>query len=105
MSSDDMMGLEPTLFLSANARVMITSNIWLKAGLVNGATGSVRHIIFKPGTQPPTMPLVVVVEMDKGYRGPSIPNKIKFVICLKLIFYFCLIFFIFKSCCYSGKMC
>lgn len=77
MSSDEMMGLEKTLFLSANARVMITSNIWLHAGLVNGAIGTVRHIIFRPGTQPPTMPLVIVIEMDAGYRGPSLPNKIK----------------------------
>lgn len=71
------MGLESRLFLSANARVMITSNLWLKAGLVNGAMGTVRHIIFKSGTQPPTMPLVVVVEMDDGFRGPSLSGKPK----------------------------
>lgn len=54
---------------------MIISNIWIQAGLVNGATGVIRHIIFEKNSVPPHLPLAVVVEMDLPYNGPSLPGK------------------------------
>ena len=49
---------------------MITLNLWTKVGIVNGATGFVRAIIYKAGIKPPELPLYVIVKLDK-YNGPS----------------------------------
>ena len=35
-SSEDVSGLEPIICLAHGARVMLTSNLWTYAGLVNG---------------------------------------------------------------------
>lgn len=39
MSSDEMSGLEPTIFLAKGAKVILTMNLWPSVGLCNGATG------------------------------------------------------------------
>ena len=44
ISSDDMSGLEPVVFLAKGARVMLTINLWSSVGLCNGATGTVVDI-------------------------------------------------------------
>ncbi|XP_068692831.1 uncharacterized protein [Montipora foliosa] len=69
-SSDDMSGLEPVVFLAKTAKVMLTMNLWSHVGLCNGATGTVRHIIYDNGHRPPNLPLAVIVEFD-NYRGPA----------------------------------
>ena len=79
LSAEDMGGLEPTIYLSKNARVMLTRNLWTEAGLCNGAMGTVRHIIFAENQTPPMLPIAIIVEFDdKEYIGPSfcedIPN-------------------------------
>ena len=73
---DDMGGLYPKLFLSEGARVMLTRNIWTEVGLCNGSIGTVFDIIYNENTFPPSMPITVIVEFDKGYEGPSLfPGK------------------------------
>lgn len=47
MSSDDMSGLQPVVFLAKNARVMLTMNLWPSVGLCNGATGTVVDFIYE----------------------------------------------------------
>jgi ATP-dependent exoDNAse (exonuclease V) alpha subunit len=79
-SSDSMMGLSSDLSLAEGARVMITSNLWTQVGLTNGATGTVRHIIFKKDVCPPNLPIAVVVEMDEGYKGPCLPGLPRHVV-------------------------
>ena len=69
-SPDDMSGLEPVVFLAKTAKVMLTMNLWSHVGLCNGATGTVRHIIYDNGHRPPNLPLAVIVEFD-NYRGPA----------------------------------
>ena len=69
-SSDDMSRLEPVVFLAKTAKVMLTMNLWSHVGLCNGATGTVRHIIYDNGHRPPNLPLAVIVEFD-NYRGPA----------------------------------
>ena len=58
MGSDDMSGLEPTIFLAKEAKVMLTMNLW----------ASVGH-------QPPDLPIAVIVKFD-DYRGPSIDDTL-----------------------------
>jgi hypothetical protein len=41
ISSDDISGLEPVVFLAKGARVMLTMNLWSCVNLCNGATGTV----------------------------------------------------------------
>ena len=69
VSSDDMSGLEPVVFLAKGARVMLTMNLWASVGLCNGATGTVVDIIYQNNHQPPDLPIAVIVEFE-NYRGP-----------------------------------
>ncbi|XP_059076947.1 uncharacterized protein LOC131876152 [Cryptomeria japonica] len=60
--------LDLELLISKNSRVMLTSNLWIQAGLVNGALGYVQKIVYKPGSAPPDPPTYVMVEFD-NYSG------------------------------------
>ena len=71
-SSDDAAGLDPVIHLAHTARVMLVANLWVEAGLVNGAVGSVMSICYKSGG-PPDLPLAVMVKFD-NYRGPTLPD-------------------------------
>ncbi|XP_057872225.2 uncharacterized protein LOC131078521 [Cryptomeria japonica] len=64
---DDELDVE-LLLLSKNARVMLTSNLWIKAGLVNEALGNIRKIVYKLGSAPPQPPAYLLVEFD-NYSG------------------------------------
>ncbi len=69
---DDAAGLEPIICLAHGARVMLTSNLWVDAGLVNGAMGTVVHICYLSGG-PPNLPLSVMIKFDH-YSGPTLAN-------------------------------
>ena len=63
LSSDDLMGLQPELSLAIGAPVMLRTNAWTEAGIVNGARlGTVRAIVYKPDARPPDLPTAVIVE-------------------------------------------
>ena len=49
---------------------MLTSNLWIEAGLVNGALGYIRNIIYKPGNAPLDPPTYVMVEFNNYSRIP-----------------------------------
>ena len=55
--------------LSIGQQVMLTTNLWVQAGLVNGSLGKVIHIVYNSNEQPPTLPSFVVVEF-LHYKGP-----------------------------------
>ena len=59
---DDMSGLEPTVFLAKEARIILTMNLWTDAGLCNGATGTVLDFIYANNQQPPDLPTAVIVK-------------------------------------------
>ena len=61
ISSDDMSGLQPVVFLATGARVMLTMNLWSSVGLCNGATGTVIDIVYENNHQPPDLPIAVIV--------------------------------------------
>ena len=64
--SNDELDLE--LLICKDSRVMLTSNLWIEASLVNGALGYIRKIVYKQGSAPPEPPTYVMVEFD-GYSG------------------------------------
>ena len=67
-------GLLNDLHLAKGSRVLLTRNLWTESGLVNGADGYVRYIIYGEKTDltadPPPMPDLLLVEFP-GYTGPS----------------------------------
>ena len=48
----DEEGLELELLIAIGARVMLTSNLWIDAGLVNGALGVIQQIVYNLGSSP-----------------------------------------------------
>ena len=72
-SPDDAGGLEPVVMLARSARVMLTSNLWVEVGLVNGAMGTVEAICYKE-TTPPHLPVAVMVRFDH-YTGPTVHDQ------------------------------
>ena len=72
-SSDDAGGLEPIVCLAKGARVMLSSNLWVDMGLVNGAMGTIQAICYKAGQAPPSLPVAVTVLFDH-YSGPTLSD-------------------------------
>ena len=70
---DDAGGLEPVVMLARSARVMLTSNLWVEVGLVNGAMGTVEAICYKDTTLP-HLPVAVMVRFDH-YTGPTVHDE------------------------------
>lgn len=68
-SAEDAGGLQPFVHLAQHARVMLTSNLWVDVGLVNGATGTVQAVCYQ-NAGPPALPTAVMV----SYCGPILPN-------------------------------
>ena len=69
-SPDDASGLEIVVCLAKSARVMFTSNLWVKVGLVIGAMGNIEAICYRSGG-PPDLLLAVMVNFDH-YSEPTL---------------------------------
>ena len=73
-SADDAGGLEPVVCLAHGARVMLTTNLWVQVGLVNGAMGTVVAICYDDaGESPPRLPIAVTVRFD-SFSGPTLSD-------------------------------
>lgn len=73
-NDDEADGLEPELCICLGARVMLTDNLWVENGLVNGSMGTVRDIVWNEGQDPTKdMPVAIMVEID-DYEGPKFPG-------------------------------
>ena len=70
LSSEEMGGLEPIIYLSKKARVMLTRNLWTEAGLCNGTMATVKDIIFSESNQATILPIAIIVQFDDDYLGP-----------------------------------
>lgn len=68
--SEWAMGLTSSVILCEGARVMLRMNLWAETGLVNGAMGTVKEIIYKNNEDVGRVPLAVMVQFDE-YSGPS----------------------------------
>jgi hypothetical protein len=75
LTPDEFNGLMPELELCEGARVLLTHNLAVEHGLMNGTQGVVQQIVFAPGGGPDAerpelrMPEAVVVDFP-GYAGP-----------------------------------
>jgi len=75
LDGDDFRGLAGELFLCKGARVLLPHNLWVEAGLMNGALGYVRGFVWPQGGDPSSKdpkkrsPLCVVVEFDDVNLG------------------------------------
>ncbi|KAM4055502.1 PIF1-like helicase [Hirsutella rhossiliensis] len=68
--SDNAGNLSNKFPVAKGARVMLTTNLWQPAGLVNGAQGTVYDIAWNPGAEPlEDPPAVIMVDFD-SYDGP-----------------------------------
>jgi hypothetical protein len=73
-NDDEADGLDPELCICLGARVMLTDNLWVENGLVNGSMGTVRDIVWNEGQDPTKdMPVAIMVEVD-DYNGPKFPG-------------------------------
>ena len=59
--ADDAGGLEPVLYLSEGAPVMLTRNIYSEVGLCNGTPGTVVNILYTDDHRSPSLPVAVLV--------------------------------------------
>ncbi|KAM4062490.1 PIF1-like helicase [Hirsutella rhossiliensis] len=69
-SSDSAGNLSNKFPVAKGTRVMLTTNLWQPAGLVNGAQGTVYDIAWNAGADPlEDPPAVIMVDFD-SYDGP-----------------------------------
>ena len=75
MDADDFRGLEGELLMCEGARVLLTQNLWVEAGLMNGALGVLKGYMWPQGGDPHSKdkkkqsPLCVFVEFDSVNLG------------------------------------
>jgi hypothetical protein len=70
MDAADFRGLESTLLMCEEARVLLTENVQVEAGLMNGAMGTLKGYMWPEGGDPNSLdpklrsPLCLIVEFD-----------------------------------------
>ena len=72
MKANRFMGLESSLYVSVDSKVVMTNNVCQPAGLCNGAVGIVKDIIYEVGKTAPSLPLFVWVDFGETYKGLSL---------------------------------
>ena len=66
INNDDQ--LQQEVLLCIGQQIMLTTNLWINAGLVNGSLGQVKEIIYDIDSKPPDLPRYVIVNF-KNYIG------------------------------------
>jgi len=63
-NSDNFNGLQNILNVCINAKITLTMNLWTNKGLVNGANGVIRDIIFAENAIEGSLPEAIFIEFD-----------------------------------------
>ena len=71
-SSDDAGNLHAELLLAIGCRIILTENIWVERGLVNGALRTVIDILWQAGADSRKHPPYALVVAFDGYEGPDL---------------------------------
>lgn len=58
------------ILLSIDQEIMLIANLWIEVGLVNGALGQIKQIVYDAASKPLDLPKYVVI-LFKHYTGPS----------------------------------
>jgi ATP-dependent exoDNAse (exonuclease V) alpha subunit len=69
-STDQAGGLSKVIFVSKGCKIMLTKNIWIKHGLVNGTMGVIDDIIWKENQNIEDLPVIIMVAIPT-YTGPT----------------------------------
>ena len=72
-SAENFSGLKSLIHITIGSRVMLTSNMWVEAGLINGAQGTVEDIVFNNQENEDSLPTYVLVNLDQ-FNGPNLFN-------------------------------
>eukprot|EP01018_Ginkgo_biloba_P012987 Gb_37081 [translate_table: standard] len=67
--------LDVQVLIGIGVRVMLTSNLWIDAGLMNGALGHVRNIVYNSSVQPLCLPTYVLMEFDNYIGNAWDPSR------------------------------
>lgn len=71
--ADQAQGLRNQIYVAKEAKIVLTSNLWPEAKLVNGSQGTVRYIVYKDERK--DLPDLIVCHFP-NYIGPSyIPGE------------------------------
>jgi len=65
---------------------MLTCNLWVEAGLVNGALGFVKDIFYQPTFKPPLLPMFTTIVFNKYVGVPfdaSNPNIVPITLVIR----------------------
>ena len=68
LNDDNFSGLTKRLYIAIGAKINLTSNIWTSKGLVNGASGIIKDIVYSQDDK--LMPKTIFIEFNH-YTGPS----------------------------------
>ena len=71
---DNFYGLINNLCLCMNSKVSLTTNLWIEHGLVNGATGVLKDIVFDINYRKNSLPIAIFIEFDY-YTGINLILK------------------------------
>ena len=71
VSYEDAGNLHASLTLCIGAKVMLVENLWTERGLMNGAIGFVRELVWQEDQDPSREAPFAVLVAFRGYTGPS----------------------------------
>lgn len=71
--------LEHEVLLCPTQHVMLTYNLWVEAGLVNGALCYIQQIYYRPGTNPPQFQMFTTVLFNNHIGVPFDINNLNIV--------------------------
>ena len=72
-NSETAKDLKYELLLVRNVHIMLTINLWISTGLMNGTIGTIIDILYKEKPEHTSLPTVILVSFDK-YNGPTLIN-------------------------------
>jgi len=74
IGEDHFRGLMNVVYVAVNVNINLTTNTWKKHGLVNGASGTIKHIIYPSIITDNCLPESIIIHFP-DYDGPQFFNE------------------------------